>query len=790
MIVESIVQGVEQSVRALQTRPMRLALGLGLVTVGAALGWSRLEIDPDVGALLPDGHPEVELFRATRLDEESSRRLFLLVAGEELEARLAELLPSLEASPYLAEVVGTRDQLGGELRERATAAPLAYLPEASLDRLEQRLSPDGLRRAAEEAREAVAGDPLLGREVVAGDPVGLRYLLGEAAEQGLPAVFDPSSPYLLLESGRQAFVEVTGREPAFDVEFSEALLADLEERCSGLELVAAGGYAIAREDSRRIRGDLRSSLQWSIPLLVVFFLLTSRGLLVPPLYVLPTALALFWTLGAAGPLLGPLTPLTVSAAGILCGLGVDFSIHFVGRFREERAGSDFDGALAATLRGTSRSLIGCWTTSCVAFLSVSLGSFGGLRDLGWLLAIGLSFALLSTWTFLPLLLRFSPRLPAAPPPPFAVRGARALVRRGWAGPACLLLALAAAAGWGLALTRGVVVDADPRHIRPTDSEVAAALDRFEECLGFSPEAVTLLLDGAQSPALLVTAAERLREEGRVAFSDAASLVAHSPERRARMAELRTATTDWVAHAEQAFARAGFRVESLRDAFADLSARLERDPPPEAAAQRRLSWAGREHWSASFAPPRRLATGAERRELREALQSAVPAPTRVMDPAGLGDALGPALAGELRSSVLVCAVLVGLLILASVGRWRPALVALAPVVCALGVVLGGLVLAGWPIHPGNFLALPLVIGLGVDDGLHMVHRHLEGGGDPLGTTGADVWRTSVATAIGFGSLVTAQSPAISSLGAITLAGALVCFLASVLLVPWLLRRSHA
>ena len=100
-------------------------------------------------------------------------------------------------------------------------------------------------------------------------------------------------------------------------------------------------------------------------------------------------------------------------------------------------------------------------------------------------------------------------------------------------------------------------------------------------------------------------------------------------------------------------------------------------------------------------------------------------------------------------------------------------------------MGGLALLEVPLHPGNFVAVPLILGLGVDDGIHLVLRHREGGG--TAATMQAIWRTSITTAIGFGSLVTAQSPALASLGGIVLAGVLVCFAASALVLPPLLQR---
>jgi uncharacterized protein len=766
-------------------------LGLALLSIGAGLGLSRFQIDPDISALLPEDSDEVELFKAIHLDEDESKTLYLIVRGDDLELALGDLVKSLKESPYLDHIAATRAEFGGSLASAASEAPLWFIPEETLAQLEERLTPAGLKAAAEESRELLESDPLMGTGVVRNDPLGLRWILGEVAQQSLLSRFESNSAYLLLDGGRVAFLRLQGHQPAFDVEFSEALLADVEMRCEGLDVLATGGYAIAREDSRRIRGDLVSSFRWSIPLLLIFFLITTRSLVIPHLYLIPTGIAIFWTLGYAGFLIGPMTPLAVSAAAILVGLGVDFSIHYVGRFREERARHEFTRALEITQGATGRSLLGCWMTSSVAFLSFALGSFSGLRDLGLLLALGLTLALFSTWTVLPLLLKVTPRpAPPAPPGPL-LRFFSRLSRSNSARYASLTILVLASTGWLVVASKGVNVDADPRHLRPVESVVSRSLLSLEQTLGFSPEGVTLLMETDESPQLLVDAARSLLEDGTVTFADTTLLSARAPERAQKVESFRRSTEGWTDQGLQALSEQGLNAEALRAGVEQFATRFEANPSWTEGDDGLLHWQGGVLWRASLHPPIALTTRDARGEFRSALQAAVQAPTRAMDPGALGDAIGPQLEAELRGSILGCALIVALVIAASVGRLRAGWVAMTPVVCGLGVVLGLLAHLGWIIHPGNLLALPLLIGLGVDDGLYMVNRYLEGSSDPIQTTGVDVWRTSVATAVGFGSLITAESPAIASLGAIVLIGTATCFITTVVLIPWLLRpRSHA
>lgn len=772
--------------RVLDRRRRWVALGLALVTLGALIALPRFRFDPNVGALLPEGHETVELLKATQVGERTSRTLFLLLRGESLEVRLEGLLESLADSPFLVEVAGTREEFGGDLATELARAPIPFLAPESLDQLERRLVGDERLEAIRESRDLLAQDPLVGREIVLRDPLGLRWILNDASLGSLPRCFDTESEYLLLDGSSSALLRVVGKEDPFDVEFSEALLADLEGRLAEVEFRAIGGYAVAREDAARIKGDLQSSLRWSIPLILLFLLVSTRSLIQPQLYLLPLGLAILWTFGFGGLLLGPLTPLAVSSAAILIGLGVDFSIHYVGRFREERRHRDLLESLNRTQRATGRALLGSMLTSVAAFLSIGLGSFPGLRSFALLLALGLFFALLTTWTVLPLLLQHLHRWRAPPPPgPVIIAASRLSGSRGALPVAASLVALAVL-GWCVTFGRGVLCSADPGFMRPVSAESAQALADLERELGFSSIGVTVLVDADESLETLSRAAHQLSAEGLVAFSEGPHILYPTQETRERVRKFRARTVGWVEGAMRDLKQAGFNPEPFRGGLEELAEVLKTDPEPPARAEL-FHWKGRAYWKASFHPPHVLDSPAERAAFQRAFREALGTDALIVDPSGLADELGKILCADLKRSFLACSIVVLILVVASIGRVKAGLIALLPVLCGLGITLGLVSILGWPLHPGNFLAIPLILGLGVDDGIHMVLSARAKGGDPIRTTGVEVWRTTVTTSLGFGSLMTASSPAIASLGAIVLVGTIVCFLSSILLVPVMLRK---
>jgi hypothetical protein len=125
--------------------------------------------------------------------------------------------------------------------------------------------------------------------------------------------------------------------------------------------------------------------------------------------------------------------------------------------------------------------------------------------------------------------------------------------------------------------------------------------------------------------------------------------------------------------------------------------------------------------------------------------------------------------------------------------RLAAVVLCVSVLLVGIVLslGVLAVTGVPLSLANFFGIPILIGLGIDSNIHLLHRADENrhAGDPridLGTTRTAVIFTSLTTAIGFGGQIFASHRGMAALGWIMFLGSLVCLATSVWLLPALLQ----
>ena len=97
------------------------------------------------------------------------------------------------------------------------------------------------------------------------------------------------------------------------------------------------------------------------------------------------------------------------------------------------------------------------------------------------------------------------------------------------------------------------------------------------------------------------------------------------------------------------------------------------------------------------------------------------------------------------------------------------------------------LAGVRLSFVSIMALPLVLGIGIDDGVHILRRSVagDGMGAVLGNTGKAVVVTSLTTIAGFGSLLLCSHRGMAGLGLVLVIGIAACMLSSLTLLPALL-----
>lgn len=116
-----------------------------------------------------------------------------------------------------------------------------------------------------------------------------------------------------------------------------------------------------------------------------------------------------------------------------------------------------------------------------------------------------------------------------------------------------------------------------------------------------------------------------------------------------------------------------------------------------------------------------------------------------------------------------------------------LFALLPPVAGGTMMLGMLSLLQVDFNPANLIVLPLVLGIGVDDGVHVVHdfRNQRRNYQTSSSTINAIILTSLTSMIGFGSMLIAAHRGLVSLGLVLVIGVASCLLVSLVPLPALL-----
>ena len=122
---------------------------------------------------------------------------------------------------------------------------------------------------------------------------------------------------------------------------------------------------------------------------------------------------------------------------------------------------------------------------------------------------------------------------------------------------------------------------------------------------------------------------------------------------------------------------------------------------------------------------------------------------------------------------------------------PAYALLAGVPVLIGV--GGVIAFGHyfdiDLNMISIMMIPLVIGISIDDGIHILHRYKEEGKGSIPktvqTTGKAVFLTTATTCLAFSSFLVAEHPGMRPMGGVPVLGLILAFIAAIVFLPALM-----
>jgi hypothetical protein len=750
---------------------------------------------------------------------------FLLVqteqgSKEDLLAFGAALAPQLSASALVRRVeYGYAPALLQALSDVALDyAPLFVSPE-HLETFMQLLTPQGIQAQLHKTLLALSTPGASGMEqALLEDPLQLRrFLFARLARLRGSFRFDAWSPYFLSQDGKALLIKVEGQASVNDMAGVKATVGVLQQAIQevlsrpafqGLTVQGTGGYYLAAESERMIRGDLTQSINLTVVLICVLAAWVFRRWGALWYGQLPTLLGLWLALGIFALLRPKLNALTLGCSAALVGLSDDASLHLLTQyFARLGQGQSKRQAIHTAVRETSGSLLGVAVTIMAAFAAFLLSAQHFLQDMGLLAALGIFCCFLVSLTFLPALVVCLPeKAPSLPP--------RSL------GMPFLSLSLQAARlvlGLSLGLCLGAVAvlvrwppgfETDLRNIHAARSPVLQVQAQIAAIFGGSQEPLTLMLEGAteeqvvQAMRHLAPALQAMVADGALAAVTSPEVLYPDPEaQEVVLQQVRHADPDALAQAlTEGLDAAGFDTTALQGYIARVRQAFALRTPLDLATLDTLGFgdmlrpllghddAGAVGLVVLF-PQRDLWTLADRHALSQRL-------TALLTQRGLHGTLtslytvsaaSAARVGvDFRRITLFALGFVGLSVCLQFRRpWAIGMV-LLPVACGTLWTAGLFALFGLKLNFMNIAILPMLLGLGLDYGIHLVYRfRLHGGLDvqeALQCTSTAICLGAFTTMIGFGSLALSVNQGIASVGLVALTGMTACLLASLSTLP--------
>jgi hopanoid biosynthesis associated RND transporter like protein HpnN len=837
---------------AVLAAPRLWALGvLALAGFGAWYAAQNLAVNTDSANMISAELPWRVDFNEYRDAFPSRDRNLLIVVdaptSSAADAFTAALLDELRRDPALYGIPLAAGE--GEFFERNG---LLYLPTPEIERLVDRIAAaqpllgllkselDGAR-VLEVARQTLTP----GADAEAAVPLvaELERTLSSAAEgEAEPLAWSR----LVATDARESPRRIVVLQPALDFSRLQPAAAAIEGVRASVARVAAelpndvsvrltGSVAMEHEEFLSVsRGiEIGALATLAMVALVLYAALRSWRLLAISLVTLVAGLSL--TAAFAAVAVGQLNLLSIAFVVLNVGLGSDYVIHVLLRYRElKAAGAPTAPAVVETMRGVGSSLVLCVFTTAAGFYSFIPTTFSGVSELGLIAGTGVFFGLGVSVTLLPALVAWWGDAGAS-------RGASTwldprvlapLSRR----PRLVLGVTAVLLVGALALIPRVSFDSNPIHLRDPDTESVATLLELAadgeaallDLAAVAPDAATARDWAAELRKLpevrRVTTADALvpaEQEEKLAlledlelllgpsFADLERETATAAELEAALRELATAAAASPATgplaaaataltARLAAAEGAARVELARavdDALAaGLPAELERlaaaleatavaraDLPPE-LAQRWIARDGREVVEITAAED--VSDNAAARRFIAAVQSVVPTATGL--PVVYQEA-SATVVGAFARALLYAFAMVTLIIWLVLRAGKDTLLVLVPIALASLLTAGLTVLVGMPFNYANIIALPLLVGIGVDNGIHVVHRMRS---EPIArlfetSTMRAVLASGLTTVASFGNLAFSSHVGTASMGLLLALGLVASMAATLVVLPaWL------
>jgi uncharacterized protein len=789
------------------------------LAAAAVAGMRGLTFDTDILALLPHDGRVAPAFRSFVASFGGVDDLYVvLTAPEEHEiSEYEDVVDAWEVRLKQApEIVRVDTGRLDESRDLSWLADhrLLLLADDSLGRALSRFSGVGLIDAVRRRRAMLAVPSPAMASMVRQDPLGLYDLLGEqlgGAQAGINIG--------VIEGGyvasdlRSRLLIAKPLRPPFDADFSRALMARLdalhgeisqhpvetgepvgsEQERPPLQVQFVGGHRIAVETESVIRRESILNTVGSLALILPLLFLVFRSLWLVLVGSIPSALALVLALGMLGIAGSTLSAAATASSAMLFGLGVDgVVLLYVGYTHAVRAGEQPAVAIDGLAGPASSMLLGMWTTAAT-FYGLTFVDFPSLEQLGALIGHSMVLCGILTTVMVPALLPL--RRPTRP--------ARSLTMTRFAvwvdgRPRAILVA-------ALVVTVLLAVASTRLRINPTLDRLrsvtpgAELLQRIGPMFGL-PDDVYVVVSNGQNLEALLESNERLHADlaralpGVAVQAPTALLPSQATQARRRALVRQTGLSAGATAAELAEAEIteGFKAGAF-DPF--------RDRLPALLNPGQLTYDGYaahgladliDRFVARVDGRWLLATYVFPSDSEEV--GALEARVREVDASAtltglplVNRELANRFLPEFAKGLAIGTAIVVALVFIAFRSWRLSLLSLAPTAIGIVWAAGVLALSGIALDLFALFAVVTLVGIGVDYGVHVVHRYRErrDSRQAVEELAPVILVAAAITLLGYGTLVSSSYPPLRSIGVVSAVSIVTLAVASLFVLPAML-----
>lgn len=795
--------------RIVTKRPGLLAGGFLSLVIAAVIFVSRpAKFDSEILNLLPPDVPAVSALGLYHREFSQSRELAFFFETPGNPALLEDFREHFSAAlvhePWVLRFMDAPPVELPRAHEESASffLPLLLnLPTGDFDALLNGLTEEEIVRRFERLAPGIrAGRPTALFEWQF-DPLGI---FAEPARR-LSGAGDLRGSFRLTSSGGDAqVVSVITRQESLSEKDCRALMARVREFMESTrssfgpdapDVWVTGRAAYVVEIADSMRNDIIKTTAVSLAGILIIFFIAYRLVLpfVGMLVLLPACSLLALASGML--LFGGLNLVAIAFCSILFGLGNDFGLLLLEQY--QRTNGTRSERIAAALRGRWPGIAGVAATTALGFLALVLSRSEGFAQLGVLTALGILYCAV----FLPLLFFLFVRGGRESAAGFPSGGGGFLPRPRtgvfW-GMLFAVLCMVALIPW-----RPVRFDSSPRSLEPRGIPAAMTLEKMLAAFPDAFEPVLVVLrepDPARAAGRLwnlQNTLELLRADGVVNSFTGASPFALNPEtmrrNRARLSE-----TNWEAVKAALVSAAketGIQFAGPEQAPGALQMlqTLSQNPPDPADADWRALLPPESPWwflvDRMVSPGRdvyllyiRPAGPGRHAAIADAL-GAIDAEAMVTGWGAMLEALLPWAHSELRLFLFGVGGMILVVLMLYYRNARAWFLHFVSLLFSAGILVCLLKVFDVRINLLNVLALPLLLGVGVDYSTHFLLAGLQPGDrmENLRLVFKPVLVSGLTTAAGFGALALASNPALGGLGMVCALGILSCLAASILFV---------